>query len=274
MWRSWGRLRAGFGAGTRAASSPGVRRLCPTLGPFNIACGAADPDLSTTEAAASAPSPIASSSAIGAGAFHSCGVTPQGTLECWGCNVGGASTPPAGDGYVQVAAGRYHTRALRTDGSVGCFGYGGYGMTAPPAATSFSAVTSGAFFSCGLQTDGAIACWGWGGYGLTNPPAGSFTAIEAGAYHVCALDGDGQATCWGANNQGKSNPPDEPFIEITDVPLAAPTILGSADGEYCAITDATTIGRLGLVLVEVQPRLLGQLGLCADLSRVRHHRGG
>ena len=52
---------------------------------------------------------------------HTCGVTTDGTVACWGNDGYGQSTPPSGE-FASVSAGGYHTCGVKTDGSVECWG--------------------------------------------------------------------------------------------------------------------------------------------------------
>src|SRR6184192_3174881 len=89
----------------------------------------------------------------------------------------------------QVSAGGYHTCALRTDGTVACWGSnvgpgegfsGAYlGQATPPMGT-FTQVSAGAWHTCGLRPDGTVACWGNNTQGQATPPAGTFTQVSAG----------------------------------------------------------------------------------------------
>src|SRR5690606_37518601 len=73
--------------------------------------------------------------AIAAGQFHSCAVTENDALYCWGLNADGqlgdgsrSNRPLAtaistlGSGVNKVALGARHSCALRSDGGVSCWG--------------------------------------------------------------------------------------------------------------------------------------------------------
>ncbi len=149
-----------------------------------------------------------------AGDNNSCIVKMDGSLVCWGGNVVGESTPPAGTDYASVSAGGYilgdkHVCALKTDGSIVCWGgYNNNGETSPPAGTDYTSISVSMSRSCALKTDGSIVCWGWNGYGQNNPPAGTdYTSVAPGVNHSCALKTDGSIVCWGSNTDGASTPP-------------------------------------------------------------------
>ncbi len=60
-----------------------------------------------------------------------------------------------------------HTCGLRTDGTLDCWGHNGVGQSTPPAGT-FTQVTAGNLNTCGLRANGYWTCWGSNGYGQLN----------------------------------------------------------------------------------------------------------
>jgi alpha-tubulin suppressor-like RCC1 family protein len=52
---------------------------------------------------------------------HTCGVTVDGRVVCWGENQFGQTIEPSGP-FQQVAAGGLHTCGLRSNGTVTCWG--------------------------------------------------------------------------------------------------------------------------------------------------------
>src|SRR5207249_9831732 len=62
--------------------------------------------------------PMGTFTQVSAGAWHTCGLRPDGTVACWGNNTQGQATPPAGT-FTQVSAG-----------GVGSGGRGGAGTVA------------------------------------------------------------------------------------------------------------------------------------------------
>jgi alpha-tubulin suppressor-like RCC1 family protein len=124
--------------------------------------------------------------AVSAGRAHTCAVTNDGRVQCWGENFDGklgdgntvgevAATPVTVSGLsdvVAVSAGRAHTCAVTNDGRVQCWGsnvdgqLGDGGVTnalTPVTVSGLSnavAVSAGGSHSCALYQDGAISCWG------------------------------------------------------------------------------------------------------------------
>ena len=141
---------------------------------------------------------------------HTCGIRPDGAVDCWGSNLHGESVPPPHTDdavYIDIAAGFLHTCALDAAGEALCWGDGTYGQTNTPNGP-FTAISAGQWHTCGLRPDGEITCWGNGPAPATQkydkphdiyptqPPTGPFTAISAGQWHTCALRPDGDVNCW------------------------------------------------------------------------------
>jgi alpha-tubulin suppressor-like RCC1 family protein len=127
--------------------------------------------------------------AVTGGTYHRCALLRDGTVWCWGSDVGGqgligAGTATAGiivrtpvavsnlSGVTQVSAGPFHTCAVRADGTVWCWGQndgGQVGGTPPDPAlvptqivgvTGATAISSGQSFACALLGTGEVQCWG------------------------------------------------------------------------------------------------------------------
>ena len=149
---------------------------------------------------------------IAAGAWHTCGLRPDGTAQCWGNNDDGQTTAPDGQ-FTAIAAGTQHSCALRDDNTAQC-----WGEFAPPPAPEpeiqYSPVSAGETHSCSLRTDQTVLCWGSDYYGQLQTPAGPLLAVSAGGHHTCGLRDDGHAVCWGNDNDGQSTAPAGQFSSV------------------------------------------------------------
>jgi len=56
---------------------------------------------------------------VSAGGYHTCGITNTGSVECWGYDNYGQSTPPDGTYTETVSAGADHTYGCATARSSG-----------------------------------------------------------------------------------------------------------------------------------------------------------
>ena len=173
----------------------------------------------------SSPPPGAFTS-IGTGWDHGCGIRPNGSLACWGESDDGKTQAPPGT-FTSLSVGDNHTCAVRVDGTVACWGSNFADQATPPAG-AFTSVSAGFSHSCGVRTDGSVACWGRNDEGQTSPPAGEFAAVTVGDSFSCGLHPDGTATCWGYDD-GRTTPPamtmsiSQPFLPERTGPPAKPT---------------------------------------------------
>lgn len=137
---------------------------------------------------------------LDAGAYHTCGITEDGAMQCWGWN-----------GYGQLGTGSML-------GPQSC-GDGAPCSTLPVAVSgglTFTAVAAGGWHTCGLASGGVPYCWGDNQYGElgngTSLPDSTphavgggltFITLAVGTMHSCGLTGTGLAYCWGVNDVGE-----------------------------------------------------------------------
>jgi alpha-tubulin suppressor-like RCC1 family protein len=187
--------------------------------------------------------------AIEAGASHTCALTRDGEVKCWGSDLlgqlgdGGAApdystrtiqtmpTNVAGlKGVRAIAAGGGHTCALTSEGRVKCWGHNYYGQLGAEAVFASNTpvdvrgldgvvvtdLAAGSVHTCALTRDGEVKCWGGNdsgqvGDGTTIQRSHAVAvrglgkgvrAIAAGGGHTCALTTARAVKCWGQNNAG------------------------------------------------------------------------
>jgi alpha-tubulin suppressor-like RCC1 family protein len=170
-------------------------------------------------------------SAIAAGHHHTCALTTDGAVSCFGYSWNNNLSPGINSGAVDISAGYLHTCALMSYGGVKCWGRNDSGgqlgdgtNTNRVAAvdvlgltSGVTAITTGMEFSCALLNTGAVKCWGYNGYGQlgdgTNTNRSTpvqvsgltsgVVSISAGQNHTCALLDTGAVKCWGYNGYGQ-----------------------------------------------------------------------
>jgi alpha-tubulin suppressor-like RCC1 family protein len=138
-----------------------------------------------------AVSGITNATAVSPGAYHTCALLADGTVQCWGHNQ-----------FGQLG----HSQTVNSSTPVTVIGL----------AASPTAVTAGGWHTCAQLPDGAVQCWGRNDVGQLGdgntadssipvrvsglPPA---AAVSAGGYHTCARLPDGTLRCWGMNVFGQ-----------------------------------------------------------------------
>jgi alpha-tubulin suppressor-like RCC1 family protein len=204
--------------------------------------------------------------AIAAGGSHTCGITTQQLLYCWGDGnaLGSDSVGLACTNFDDYYDYTYtfscspHPILVRGD-------------------LRFTTVSAGYAHSCAITTDGSAYCWGAlandgslgaGAFtGSATPVMVSgghhFTMIAAGLSHSCGITSEGVAYCWGAGGAlGDSVGVDRAI----PIPVAGSVLFQSISAggwSSCGIARGTTIAYCwGL-------NQWGQLGDGTTISRLR-----
>jgi alpha-tubulin suppressor-like RCC1 family protein len=179
---------------------------------------------------------------VSAGVKHTCGVTAEGAVYCWGNNSDGqlgdgttnARLGPvlvAGVGRIlaAVSAGGGHSCGLTLADLAYCWGnnlFGQLGNGSPPLSRSIpslvgdglrlATVSAGGSHACGLTGAGDAYCWGRnvdgqlgdGTFDNRSTPglvagAVTFAAVDAGGNHTCGITSAHAVYCWGFNGSGQ-----------------------------------------------------------------------
>jgi alpha-tubulin suppressor-like RCC1 family protein len=180
-------------------------------------------------------------SAIAAGSGHTCALTTQGGVKCWGANgfgqLGDGSAVPRltavdvsglSSGISAIASDLFHTCAVTAGGGVKCWGYNNAGQLGDGSTTDrltpvdvselgggVSAIAPGGYHTCALTTGGGLKCWGLNfagqlGDGTTTDRliavdvselTSGVAAVTTGFFHTCALTSSGGVKCWGLNHR-------------------------------------------------------------------------
>jgi alpha-tubulin suppressor-like RCC1 family protein len=165
------------------------------------------------------------------------------------------------NGVVAIAAGERHTCALTEDGLVKCWGDNNWGkvnaveeeydqdILSPVDVVGLTddiiAIDLGYRHSCGITEGGGVKCWGdpgLRGEGVIDVPGltGNAIALASGTTHACALTDIGKVFCMGYNASGQlgdgtTETRSEP-VEITEVPDGV-EILTAGLEHTCAIAN-------------------------------------
>jgi alpha-tubulin suppressor-like RCC1 family protein len=181
--------------------------------------------------------------ALAAGYSHTCALTAEGGVKCWGWSSSGqlgdgsiafrltpVDVTGLSSGVSALTSGWDRTCALLTGGGVKCWGDDFHGqlgdgmfpMRSNPLLVSDLpddpiALTGGDFHTCALNAGGGVACWGGNEEGQLGDGTrlsrltpvvvigleSGVIAVEAGKWHNCALLAGGGVKCWGSNYFGQ-----------------------------------------------------------------------
>jgi alpha-tubulin suppressor-like RCC1 family protein len=152
--------------------------------------------------------------AISAGATHTCALTKNGIVLCWGNNSDGQLGSPQRAGCDGVWS--QEPFCTRAPTRVAC---------APGNPCAFKQISAGRVHTCAIDTTDTVWCWGDNTFkqlGVATPDpisivpvrsVGNALAVAAGDDFTCALRRAGvnnaqrEVWCWGANDKGQTGQP-------------------------------------------------------------------
>ena len=155
---------------------------------------------------------------------------------CWGNDIDGQSSPPAGEKFTDISAGFHYTCALRQNGTPSCWGYDIFQRSSNPKevkelfySSRFREIDAGEIYdACGLLADGGILC----NTGHSIQIGQDAHSISSGIHARCALRRDGSPLCEGGYLPDFTPQAGEKFTDIS---------VGS-DGLACGLrTDGTAV---------------------------------
>lgn len=225
--------------------------------------------------------PINGIPGISGGRYHTCLITPNRGVQCWGRNSDGQ----LGDGtqlprpqpinitgfngeVMSVTLGAEHSCALLQTGAIQCWGSNtagqlGDGTTdehlTPKAViglTGVAALAAGESHICAVVQPGGVKCWGSNtagqlGDGTTTQASfpvavaglSGVSLVTAGATHTCALLQSGGVNCWGGNAVGQLG--DSSQISRTTpvdvLGLSSVIALDAGSAHTCAVSSEGTV---------------------------------
>jgi prepilin-type N-terminal cleavage/methylation domain-containing protein len=225
---------------------------------------------------------------VSAGWNHTCAITADGALWCWGANTSGQlglgdlverilpTRVTALESVDKVATSLFGlvTCAI-SDGELYCWGSAALGRSGlsvtsgdyltPQLIGGFSApvvdVSVGELHTCATTSDGQVSCAGYNVFGaLGLPTVNDAVAVSTGQVHTCVIIDGGDLLCAGANANGRTGQgtivgEERTYMKVSG--LSGVTSVAAGSNFTCAVSagevwcwGANTNGRTGVDTVD------------------------
>lgn len=258
-----------FDEGTTLELSADARAHSRFTG-WDAACAGQEPCAITMDGPKTVAANFLVRPSVAAGTSHTCAVSEDGRLRCWGSrgighdqvqDIGNGVGPsiieagdvPVGTSVVAVGAGEIHACVITSAGALRCFGRNGSGQLGYDSTVNVGDGTGPTVVQAGDVDVG-----------------GRVLKVDGGGRHTCALLESGSVRCWGNNQQAQlgynhqndvGNGVGARIRDVGDVPLGAKAIdVCAGYGHSCAVTESGQVRCWG-------SGLEGQLGY-GGLTRV------
>ena len=189
-------------------------------------------------------SPLDNIKAISSGGHHTCALTNNNHVKCWGSSQSGQRGDKKHGRHISATPVDVHTSSANSS-----------------PLGNIKAISSGGGHTCALTLSGHVKCWGNGKYGqlgnstfssdpiptivnsssMISAPLHSIKAISSGERHTCAITHDSRVKCWGNGDfrqfarifSGNSSTP----IDIAPTFLKEIKAISSRAFQSCALTN-------------------------------------
>ena len=198
-------------------------------------------EVTTSVVGTISPTPTSESNKIALGTAHTCAITKNGGVKCWGENKDGqlgdgttinrpspVDVSGLSNGAIAISAGSAYTCVLMSEGYAKCWGRNEFGQLGDGTTTNrleptdvvginskIVAIATGNDHTCVLTSEGGVKCWGINSFGQLGDGttdqhltpvdvyglSNDVSILAAGAQHSCAFVNSGKVKCWGGVNK-------------------------------------------------------------------------
>ena len=144
---------------------------------------------------------------------RSCGIWDDGSMQCWGDDLGEREVIARGTLLREISLGDYHGCGIGVDGVTRCWGSIEGRPFAAPSLELVSLKADGKQ-QCGLTVAGSVVCWSLGTQ-VDRAFGSGFVTFDVGLHGaICGIDPQGVIACDGGI-PAPLEPPDERFVQVS-----------------------------------------------------------